>query len=376
MTIKLLKVCRDTPIGSVVEVDDIVGAKMLAGGEAIWYDAEVERVDAIRTAAEQVKAVRKSVNIVKKENPMSELVLGKMFQHIASKSITGMSETGSAADGGALVITGLAELAPLVFAQSVAYNKCRKIPVPKGCNAMKVPVSKGSQYLIGTAPVGTVTAEGVAYTPTKLQLDPRTLTMTKIVIPIPVTSELLEDTASMDAWVRAEMVSKLAQILDAQVLVGSGAGYTAVNGDTNYCSALTVSATPTAAELTALVNSISGFLKPEWYGSKTMIDLVMSTFLTSANIAKGLVDPVAKTIFGVKYNIMPALGAGDLVIGDFSQYTVIESVLGDRLSVSSEVRFSEDEVVFKLVHRGAGAATTYLQTGGDALKTGAFAEKA
>jgi HK97 family phage major capsid protein len=373
MQIKLMKDYKEFKAGSVLECDELTGKELVDGGDAVVDTRSKAEIES-EVKSEFDKKVNIKVTNKEEKNMTTEFIVGKMFQQLAGKAVTGMSE-GTAADGGNLVITGLAELAPVMLAGSVAYSKCRDIPIGQGVNAMKVPVSKGSQYLKATAPVVEQRGEGAASTPTKLQFDARTLTLTKSVIYIPVTSELLEDSKTLDKWIRAEMAGKLAGALDGEVLVGSTHGYTGVNGDTNYCQALTVSSTPTATELHALKTAIAGDLTPEWYGSKSMIDLIFGTFMSEKNVALQIVNPKEMTILGAKANVMPQLGATDLIIGDFSQYTVIKSPLSDRIQISVDRNFDTDEIIFKLVHRGSGAATRYLQATSDSKAIGAFAEK-
>jgi HK97 family phage major capsid protein len=315
----------------------------------------------------------KQINI-RVKNMSNEYIVGKMFQHIAGKSITGNSETGSAADGGALVTTGIAEIAPVVMMNSVVYAKTRKIPVQKGCNAMKVPVSINS-FVKGTAPVISNPAEGVAATASKVQFDARTLTLTKSAINLAVTAELLEDAASMDAFVRSEIVGKLAQVLDYECLLGSAAGFVGANDDSGYTTGVSISATPTLAEIQKVRSSVYQTLNPEWFMSVTLWNLMVGTFGTAANLQNQLIDIAGYKLLGAKVNVIPSLGAADLVFGDFSQYTVIESPLSDRLQVSADVRFLEDEVVYKLIHRGAGAISTKAIATGDSLAVGAFSCK-
>lgn len=358
---------------AIVECDEAQAREEIDGKfatEAMESDAQVS--DMVQKEI-QLQTKRNKVM----ENKNTEYALGNMFKYLAHKSITGNSETGSAADGGALVYTGLAELAPLVMQNSVVYSKCRKIPVSKSSNAMKIPVDISDFVIKSTAPVVSNPAEGVAGSATKLQFAARTLTMVKSSIPVAVTEELLEDDASIDAFVRADLVGKLANILDFEVLASSNAatgGYTSIiNDSASYVLTQALTATPTLAEVQAVVSKVHPkFVAAEWYMSITMWNLCVSTFGTAANLQNQLIDISNKKLLGKNVNVMPCLSATRFVYGDMSQYTVIESPLSDRITFSNDVRFLEGEVVYKMTHRGSGAVTYGARATADSLSVAAF----
>lgn len=376
MKIKLVKEVNNCKIGSTIDCDDEVAKDLITKGEAKEYtDAELlaEKKVAIKSYN---KGTASNINITVKDKKMDnkEFKLAKMFQNLAGKAITGNSETSSDADGGYLVHTGLAELAPTLTWGSQVYAKCRKIPVAQGANAMKVPVSINS-FVKATAMAATNPAEGSAGTKSKAQFIARTLTLTKTSVLLNVTTELLDDTPALDAWLQKEMQGKMAMTLDYEVLLGSSAGYTGANDDTGYTTSVTISATPTLAELQKVVSSVWQGYAPEWYMSATLWNLMVGTFGTAANLNNQLIDIAGYKLLGKPVSVIPTMNTGDLVFGDFANgYTVIGGP--DQFSVSREVAFLDDEVSFKLTHRGAGAVTVKALTTGDSLAIGAFACKA
>lgn len=362
---------------SIVECDEVQGKQLIDEKKAHEYvETKVDVKEVEQRVKEQVSKALVQENKMDIEKKNVEFAIGKMFRQIAGKAITGNSETGSATTGPEVVYTGMAELAPLVYQNSVVYAKCRKIPVPKGATGVKLPIDTSDFVIKATAPImsGSV-AEGIAPTATNLTFTSRTLTMGKTCATVAVTDELLEDNAMMDAWVRQDLVGKIANTLDYEILRGGGGGYTAVNGDTNYCIASAISATPTLAEYQALVSAINQQLNPEFFMSVTDWNLAVGTFGTAANIMNQLIDISGMKILGKKVNVVPCLASGDVILGDFSQYTVIEGPLGDRLRVSDQVNFLTGEVVYRIDHRGAGAASLYKRICGDAKYIGGFSEK-
>lgn len=377
MKIKLLADYNDTPKGSIVECDDAQGAELIQKELAVRDDSTKEQVE-----QEAKQLVDKDITITKRDKTMTmeiknEFAVGQFFGDLARKSITGNSETGSAADGGAVVYTGMAEIAPLLLQGSVVYSKCRKIPISPKANAMKIPFSNNDWYVAGSAPVVSSTiAEGIAGTDTKMVFGARTLTLGKAVVPVAITEELLEDNASIDAFVRAEMVGKLANILDANILKTTGNGLTAVIGDTGFTATSTVSSTTTLIEMQTLVNKVHPSLKPEWYMSITAWAKIVGTFATAANIQLSIIDVSNKVFLGKPVNVMPVLAATDIVLADFGQYTVVEATLGQRLAVSVDARFLYGEICYRLTARQAGAATLPTRATADSLTVGGFVTNA
>jgi HK97 family phage major capsid protein len=243
---------------------------------------------------------------------------------------------------------------------------------------MKIPYDNSSKFVKNSAPVVTNPAEGVAGTATKLVTGSRTLTLTKSQIPLYVTEELLEDSAATDAYIRSIITGKMSTILDYEILKGSAAGFTGVNGDTGFCATVTISSTPTVAEIAKVVNMVHPQYKAraEWYCSITDWNLYVGTFATANNLFNQIIDVAGMKLMGKPVNIVPSLAAGDVIFGDFSAYVIIEPPVTDMIQISNEVRFLEGEVVYKLTHRGAGAIIVPTQATGDSLTVSAFVEKA
>lgn len=374
MIIKLLKDFDNAKAESIVDCDDVQGKKLI--GEQIAQEYVEKAIDVKEIEQKVKQELEKKFKEDKMENKMIvENAIGKMFQYLSKKTITGNSETGSATTGPELIHQGLAELAPLVMQNSVVYSKCRKIPVAAGANAMKLPIDTSDFVIKATAPIMTNPAEAVAPTATNLTFTSRALTLTKTAATVALTSELLEDSASIDAWVRADLVGKLANVLDYEILRGGGGGFTALNGDTNYVIASAISATPTLAEYQALVSAVLQTMNPEFYMSVTDWNLAVGTFGTNANLNNQLIDIAGMKILGKKVNVVPCLASGDVILADLNYYTVIEGPLTDRIAVSQDVRFYEDEIVYRITHRGAGAASYYKRICGDAKYIGMASEK-
>lgn len=374
MRIKLLSDFNGAASGSICEADQKQSMDLIEKGIAVADQSTDENVsDEVSRMAEQ--RIMRNTKMEKKDIG-SEFVVGKAFQAIYQKAITGANEA-TAADGGNIVYTGLAEIAPLLMHGSKVYAKCRRIPIAANANAMKVPFSNNDWYVKAAAPVvsGSV-AEGIAGTDTKMVFGARTLTLAKAIVPVAVTAELMEDAPSVDAFIRAEMVAKLGTILDYEILKGGGCGFSAVIGDTGYTATSTISSTTTLAEIQTLKSKVHPALSPEVYCSITAWNKLVATFGTYNNVMMQLIDIAGMKILGMQVNVMPFLAATDLIIADMSQYTVVEGNLGQRLAVSVDARFLYDEVCFKLTSRQAGAITLPVRNTVDSLTVGGFVTNA
>jgi HK97 family phage major capsid protein len=386
MQIKLVKAHKETVVGSVVDCDEATGKQLIADQIAIEFTEAIqakEKETAIKSFSvitkREVKNMSKEIEFkaltdkVRNDEPN---YVGKAFQKLAGKAVTGMSE-GTAADGGALLATAVAEVHGIAMAGSKVYARCAKITLPDGTNSIKVPVDTSDPWIKANAPVPTNPAEGAQKTATKLAFAPRTLTLAKTVLYIPTTDELLSDAAMLDGYIRQYAASKLAGVLDYEILTGGGGGFAAIVGDTGYCATQSISSTPTLAEMQGMVSKVDPRLLDgsEFFISIALWNAMVGAFGTSANINNQLIDIAGKKLLGHAVNVMPQLNA-EVIFGNLSQYTVAVPRVNDVIKVSESIRFDYDETVYRLVSRNAGAITWASRTSADSIGVGAFVEKA
>jgi HK97 family phage major capsid protein len=385
MIIKLLTDYKEFKIGDIVDCDSITANELITANVGI-IEKEMKTEEVIKQEAEQeaeTEIINKSVNInIKEKEKVMEFKdvkygLGKMFMQIAGKAITGANET-TGADGGNLVFTGLGEVENLIMANSQVYGKCRKITLAQNANAMKLPLDDNDYVVKGTAPVATSPAEGSYGTVSKLAFGTRTLTLAKSSIVVPVTSELLDDVAAMDSYIRGALVAKMSNVLDYEILLGNGGGYAKINGDTGYCLTQSLTATPTLEELVLMTLKVAPQLQAgcEWFMSATDWAKIVNGLATEKNVAMQNINAASRMLLGKPVNIVPCLAANDLFYGNLSAYVVIEAPVSDRIQISEHVAFANDEIVYKLTHRGSGALVTKSKATGDSLSLSGFVEKA
>lgn len=375
------------PVGTVIEVDDATGEQMVADGVAVVYDEEAE--------AEEEVELTKSFNIKAKENKMEKKefmsksfenqkdyiadkhgdnFVGKAFKAIATKATTGANET-TAADGGNLVYTAISEIMGIAVDGSKVWAKCPKMTLPDGANAIKVPVDNSDPWIKANAITPTNPAEGAQKTATKLAFDAKTLTLTKTVMYLPATDEILQDVGTLDAYIRNYARGKLATVLDYEILAGGGGGYSAISGNAD-CTGVTITeATPTTKELYGIINSIDPRLQAgsEWFMSVAQWTACVGALADADNLFKQLIDVSGKQLLGYPVTVMPCLN--DITIfGNLSQYQVAVPRNNDVMAVSTDIRFDYDETVYRLVHRGAGNIVWKTRTAADSQEVSAFSE--
>lgn len=388
MRIKLAAAVKETPAGSIVECDDAEGAELIGKSLATTYGAaeeQAERNSLINEAAQASVNQEKSMSIQKDQE---EFVIGKAIHQLAvkegrCKAVTGMSE-GTPADGGALLGTMVTDVVGVAMTGSVIYPKVQKIKLPAGFNSAKVPIDDSDGVLRANAPVATSIDEGAQKTSTKLQFSPVTVNLRKTVMYVPLVDELLQDVPALDAFVRNWMRGKLAADFDCQAMNGTAA----TSGLVGVCDATAsafytskaFSASPTLAEVYAAVAAIHPALRGnlEWYIANGTWQTFLTNFATSANIQAMLIDPRVgqERLIGLKVNIQPGMTAAKgVVLGDFSQYVVVEPANNDIIASSTDVRFEYDETVLRIVRRMGGTPAFCKRTLADSTTVAAFVNK-
>ena len=190
MKIRLLEDVDDTPMGSIVEVDEVTAQELIDAGKAEVFteeEAKSERDIAIKSV--MINTKKKEDKEMKFENMKDRVVsehgdyfVGKAFQSlITGKAVAGMSE-GTAADGGNLIGTAQGELASVALAGSVVYSKVSKITLGQQYNSMNVPLDASDPYRAAIAPEARNPAEGETKTASKLAFGNLALTLAKTII--------------------------------------------------------------------------------------------------------------------------------------------------------------------------------------------------
>lgn len=364
------------PAESVIEVSAEVGDQMVADGLAIEYTEEEEAVEE-EAAAPELKAMvlakakaikldqKTAHTVIVQENKMN--VFGKAIKDVMESKATGMS--GSAAVSG----TDATDVLGVIAADSVIYGKCRKVPVSGNLNIVysKAATESADSVPVMLPTIG-LTGEGTAGA-TTVPLAQYSAIPGKWFATVAVTTELLEDVPSLEAFVIAELRTQLGIALDNSALNGAftnSIGLKGVIDDTNALQAdIANFEKPTIPELTAMIAMVNPMLHPscEWYINPAFWSTLEGELLTANNVSNQLIKTgKEKELLGFPVNISFAVPEDNpAVFGDFGKY-----VIGERKAIEIErddsVLFNTDEVMLKIRVRLAGGLAAGVRTYEDA----------
>lgn len=279
-------------------------------------------------------------------------ILGKWLQSLTKKVAIGVSEGGS---GGNIVAQPVPEGVSVIkpnFDAGSMWSHTRKFPIADLANGGKIPYASQDSFGIAGVFGGAVAysvAEAADMTPSAFTFNGVTKTLTKINVVIPVTREIIDDVDYLAEYI-SENGSIAAKVkLDDLLITGlEPVGICSAGG----LGATYFQATITAkADLEAMVGKFhdSGNGASSWQFSK----LAFNAILTNVDAYISILDFGRKTLFGIPYVINPSLQANAVVLGDWSQYGVIQKDVADEFD--SGLYFLSDQMLFKTSIRVAGS---------------------
>ena len=287
------------------------------------------------------------------------LRLGKKLQKLSRKATIGQGE-GTQAIGGSTV--GPEQESTILspnFATGSVYDSCNRIELRlDNVNSGRVPFISQSSY--GQAGIlGGVLAywgdEGADVTHSEAAFDGAMLGLNKLSVIVPVTSELLDDAEGL-----AEHVSKYMSLgcrikLDNAILYGSGSKkLKGVLGSGDDATKF-VSCDFSLAQLIDMVQSYYGGKDGQWVMSQGALNAILDKYEADSVSWTSAFNMADKVLLGYKYSVSASMGGIDIVLGDFSQYAVIEKP--PREEVDSGLLFLSDQLMFKAVLRVNGQPT-------------------
>ena len=347
------------PQGQAGQVED----RFVPGGTE-GEPQDVPEVRPFKSFGEQLVAV---TNAARAGGPVDERLLD------VTKA-AGLSE-GVASDGGFLVQTDFAaELLKRVYEMGQITSRCRRIPISAGANGLKINAlaetsrATGSRWGGITGYWAAEAAEKTASTPEFRQME---LTLHKLIGLCYATDELLQDASALEEIVRQGFSEELNFLTEDAIINGTGAGQP-LGIMAGPCLVSVAKETGQAAATIVAENVINMWARL-WARSRPssvwLINQDIEPQLHTMSLAVGTggvpvylpagglsVSPYA-TLFGrpvIPVEYCQTLGtAGDIILGDFSQYLMIDK--GGLESASSiHVRFIYDETAFRFVYRVDG----------------------
>ena len=287
---------------------------------------------------------------------------------------TGLQE-GIPSDGGFLIQPEFsAELLKRAYETGQVAGKCRRIPIGANANGLKINGIDETSRATGSR-WGGVRAYWIGEADDKTASKPKfrqiELSLKKLIGLCYATDELLQDATALESVMNQAFAEEFGFMLDDACVNGSGAGQPL--GIMNSLCIVTVAKEAAQAADTVLYENIVNMWSRCYARSRTnavwFINQDVEPQLFTMGIMVGVGgSPVYMppggasaapygTLFGrpvVPIEQCQTLGdAGDIILGDFSQYILIDKG-GVQSASSIHVRFVNDESVFRFVYRVDG----------------------
>jgi HK97 family phage major capsid protein len=286
------------------------------------------------------------------------------------KAVTGLNEFFDA-EGGLLV--------PIQFSEGVwkrsledDFNLMSLFrPIPVTGNTITVRARQDKSRANGSRGGGVLgywIGEGVQATNTKPTYRTITLKLSKCVVMVPATEELLEDTGAAESEIMSTAADELRFQIGDKLTNGTGVGEP--QGYLNAACRVDVTAAAGANTVTAANIDDMWARRPKpsgqgmvWLANQEIEPQLASLNYSTTNTAATWAYTPGSAFNGsgmpmlkgkpVYYNeFSAALGtAGDITLIDPAQYAVAVKSTGVRSAVSTHLRFDYDEQVFKFVYR-------------------------
>jgi HK97 family phage major capsid protein len=273
-------------------------------------------------------------------------------------------------DGGFLVQTDFAsELLKHAFETGILAPKCKKIPISTGANGLKINALDDSSRANGARWGGIQTYwenEADQLIASKPKFRTMDLSLKKLTGLCYATDELLQDAAALQSVITQGFAEEFGFKIDDTILNGTGSGQPL--GILNSTALVTVAKeTDQSAKIT--VENLIKMWSRCWGRSRAnavwYINQELEPYLYTLQVgdkpvyipAGGLSEKPYGTLFGrpvVPIEQCSAAGTvGDIILGDLSQYLLIDKG-GINSASSIHVRFLYDESVFRFIYRVDG----------------------
>lgn len=315
------------------------------------------------------QAVHKSKN-----EPEYNEKLAKLNSEVLKvANAAGMNES-TPSDGGVLVGTDVSTvLLAKAYETGKLVSKAFKLPISQGSNSMSLPVIDEASRANGSRYGGIQMyweGEAAKMTGTKVKLGSVDMKLRNLNGLVYVTDDLLEDAASLEAWIMKKFPEEAGFKLDDSIINGTGAGMPL--GISKSGALIKVAKEAGQAAKTILAENIIKMYarfngNPStsvWVVNRDTLPQVvtMSIAIGTGGVLvymppNGLAGNIYGTLFGIP--VIPieqceTLGTeGDIQLIDMSQY--IMSDKGSlKIASSMHVRFEYNEMAFRFTYRADG----------------------
>lgn len=311
--------------------------------------------------------------------------------HEIRASASGLNET-VPSEGGFLVQKDFStEILQDVFEVGKISKLCRRVPISRNANGIKIPGVDETSRVNGSRSGGTLAywmAEAEEKTKSKPKFREIDLNLKKAVCLVYTTDELLQDSAALENFVRVNATQELTFALEDAIINGTGAGQPL--GILNAGCLVTVAKESGQITKTILAENVvkmwSRLLPGSeetavWLTNKNTLPQLLSMSIAVGTGGVPVYQP-ANALAGLPYQSLfsrpvifceqaATLGTvGDIILADLPKGYILAEKGGIQSDMSIHVRFLYDESVFRFVLRVDGqpvraAALTPFKGGAD-----------
>lgn len=295
---------------------------------------------------------------------------GNIDERLTTRAASGLNET-HPSDGGFLVQQDfVTELLKNTYETGVLASKVRKIPISTNANSLKINALDDDNSRKDGCRWGGVQTywenEADKLTASKPKFRTMDLSLKKLTGLCYATDELLQDAAALEAVIRQAFAEEFGFKMDSAIMSGTGAGQPL--GVLKSKALVTQSLEKDQTDKVTVENLIKmwarfwarGRANSTWYVNQELEPLLYTLKIGDKPVyvpAGGLSETPYATLFArpvVPLEQCSEVGeVGDILLGDFSQYLLIDKG-GINAASSIHVRFLYDENVFRFIYRCDG----------------------
>lgn len=294
------------------------------------------------------------------------------------KAATGNNEAVNS-DGGHLIAQAVvSEIVDNLELASPLWDKARKFPLEGyGNNGLRIPYNNTSGEVTATTGARAYwVAEAGEKTISKAQIGQSAITCGKLVVRIPTTDELKQDSTLLADFIVDEATKAITNSVEYYMIRGSSTQ--AVQGIANAADKATLisncSANITEGQMVGFVDKLNPIYHntAEWYVSPQQYTTLVANTDYTNETALVWDSSIAKyRLMGFPVTALPQL-TGDpyhIILGDFGVYGLVYRL---DINVSEHIRFDYDESEWRIVMRIGGHVLTESQVLQDGNTYGAF----
>lgn len=317
----------------------------------------------------------------------------ELSEKLASATTYGTEGVG--ADGGFAVPPDFrTAIMSTVMGETSLLSRCDNVPTQG--NSFTSPIDETTPWQTSGGILAYWDGEAVAATQSKPALQEQTVKLNKLRALVPVTEELLDDAAAMDAYLRRKAPEKIAFKVSHAVAFGTGVGQPL--GFMNSGALITVSKESSQVADTLVANNVikmyarmyaQGHANAVWLINQDILPQLFKLSIPGTDNtgnavsgwgglvytpANGLAGTPYGTLFGkpvIITQVCETLGdLGDIMYVDLSQYlALLKSGPNPRVETSMHLWFDQDLIAYKFVLRVGGKpwwSTSYSARDGSA----------